>query len=51
MFNKHLDRRLIGAKAIGEEAEIFDKDGNVDTAATYYALENGYLDAGKFGSR
>ena len=51
MFDDYLDRPLIGAKAIGREAKIVDAKGDVDTTATYYALERGYLDADKFGSR
>jgi hypothetical protein len=44
-----LDRPLWGAEAIGLAANILDEDGNVDQRATYYALENGYIDASKAG--
>jgi hypothetical protein len=44
-----LDRPLWGAEAIGREARLLDKAGNVDTRKTYYGLENRYLDADKYG--
>lgn len=44
-----LDRPLRGAEAIGREAKIFDKDGNVVLSKVYYGLGNGYIDADKYG--
>jgi hypothetical protein len=48
-FANDLDRPIFGAEPIGREANLVDKDGNVDLRKTYYALERGYLDANKFG--
>jgi hypothetical protein len=40
---------LWGAVAIGREAGIVDKDGEVDIRRLYYMLEKGYLPAKKVG--
>jgi len=49
MPDKDLDQAVYGAPAIGQEADLFDDDGNVDIRKAYYALEMGYIDADKFG--
>jgi hypothetical protein len=47
-----LDLPVYGGKAIGKIANLVDEDtGEVDVQATYYALQNGYIDADKFGGR
>ena len=45
-----LDRPLWGAEAIGREAGILDDNGDVNLNRVYYALEEGYLPASKFGN-
>jgi len=51
MTSQGLDDPLIGVRAIGRAAKIFDKDGKVDMRAVYYALEHRRLDADKFGRK
>lgn len=44
-----LDRAIYGAMPIGRAANIVDSKGRVDVRKTFYALEQGYIDASKFG--
>jgi hypothetical protein len=46
-----LDRPIYGARPIGQAANIVDNKGKVDVRKTFYALEQGYIDANKFGRR
>jgi hypothetical protein len=49
--DEDLDRPIYGAVAIGRAAGMVEADGSVDIRKVYYALENGLLDAGKFGKK
>jgi len=49
MEDTKLDKPLYGAEAIGRTAHLVDDKGNVDIRKTYHALEQGYIDASKFG--
>ena len=62
MSAKNLDGYLYGAKAIGAEADLYVRDPEtgqivldehgrpkVDVRKAHYALEQGYIDADKFG--
>ena len=62
MSDKNLDGFVYGAKAIGREADIYERDKEtdeiildehgrpkVDVRKAHYALEQGYIDADKFG--
>jgi hypothetical protein len=49
MSNADLDRFIYGAEDIGRAADLYKKDGSVDTRRTFWALERGYIDADKFG--
>jgi hypothetical protein len=51
MTEDQLDRPLYGARPIGKAAHIVDDKGKVDVRKTYYALEQGYIDASKYGRR
>jgi hypothetical protein len=46
-----LDRPVWGAEQIGRLAGLLKPDGTVDTRKTFYALEEGYLNADKVGRR
>ena len=49
MSDDNLDKFVYGAERIGREANLVKDDGSVDLRKAYYALENGYIDADKFG--
>jgi len=61
MPTKDLDSFVYGAEGIGRVADIFKKDKNgqvvldengqpeVDVRKTHYGLEQGYIDADKYG--
>jgi hypothetical protein len=46
-----LDRPIYGAENIGREAGLLDDKGNVKLRPTYHALEQGFIDASKFGAQ
>jgi hypothetical protein len=46
-----LDRWVYGAASIAEWSGLFDDDGKPDERAAYHGLENGYIDADKFGRK
>ena len=62
MSDGNLDKFVYGAKAIGAEADLYVRDKEtgeivldehgkpeVDVRKAHYALEQGYIDADKFG--
>jgi hypothetical protein len=48
-FVDPLDQWVYGAKKIAELAGLFDGNGEPDERAAYHGLENGYIDADKYG--
>ena len=51
MTDDQLDRPLYGVRPIGRAAHLVDGKGKVDVRKTYYALEQGYIPADKFGRK
>jgi hypothetical protein len=48
-FDDDLDRPIYGVREIARVLNLTDERGEPDERRAYYALEQGYADASKFG--